>query len=293
MQDFKYKIRKFLSLIFRSLLIEKCFSIYTQGKSHENFLSKLVPTNDLYNPGTIRNVEREGISYELDLYDMVDWWIYFGFKNPIGSNMYPSICEGDTFIDVGANNGEVSLKAARKVGNSGRVIAFEPNPKNINRFKKNIALNSFDNITLVELGVGNEAGEFQLNNDTPENLGMGWIGNPSDDKSVSSILIKVTSLDDYLLSMELNSVDFIKIDVEGFEINVLEGAKGIIKKFQPTLFVEVEDTLLNRQGTSASELISLIREFNYQPICSGTGQVVTSDSDFEVMMDVLAIPKKN
>lgn len=292
MSGLKYKIRKLISLIFRSFLIEKVFVIYTKGKSHENFLSKLVPTNDLYDPGTLRIVERDGISYELDLYDMVDWWIYFGFKNPIGSNMYPSICKGDTFIDIGANNGEVSLKAAREVGSSGRVIAFEPNPINITRFNKNVAKNGFNNITLVELGVGNEEGKFQLNNDTPENLGMGWIDNSSAQNSDSLVTINVTTLDDYLMGMELDSVNFIKIDVEGFEINVLKGAKKIIEKFKPTLFIEVENTLLNRQGTSASELIALIKQFNYQPICSGTGQVVTPESDFEVMMDVLAVPEE-
>ena len=292
MQGLKYKIRKLISLFFRCTLIEKVFVIYTKGKSHENFLSKLVPTNDLYDPGTLRIVERDGISYELDLYDMVDWWIFFGFKNPIGSNMYPSISKGDTFIDIGANNGEVSLKAAREVGNSGRVIAFEPNPKNIIRFNKNIAMNSFNNITLVELGVGNEEGKFQLNNDTPENLGMGWIDNSSAQNSDSLVTINVTTLDDYLMGMELDSVNFIKIDVEGFEINVLKGAKKIIEKFKPSLFIEVENTLLNRQGTSASELISLIQQFKYRAICSGTGQVVTPKSDFELMMDVLAVPEE-
>ena len=121
---------------------------------------------------------------------------------------------------------------------------------------------------------------------------MGWIDNSSAQNSDSLVTINVTTLDDYLMGMELDSVNFIKIDVEGFEINVLKGAKKIIEKFKPSLFIEVENTLLNRQGTSASELISLIQQFKYRAICSGTGQVVTPKSDFELMMDVLAVPEE-
>ena len=292
----KYKtiILDIIRSIFRIRFFENLLVEYTQGKDVNSLIQKFTPNNYSYKKSSIREVVRDGIRYNLDIHDMVDWYIYYGFNNPCGSDMFSHMNLKDNIIDIGGNNGEVALKAAKKVGIEGRVISFEPLLLNIDRFKKNLSLNpSIDNITLINKGVGNQEGEFTIVNDRDDNLGMGWIeeNNISNDiDTYYSQKVLVTTLDKYLPTMKLSHIDFIKIDVEGFELKVLIGADSVINKYRPTLFIEVVDSHLKKQSTSAVELIKYLQSKKYSIKNSGTGEMVDLDTNFNYMMDILAIP---
>jgi FkbM family methyltransferase len=207
--------------------------------------------------------------------------------------MFELINYKDNVIDVGGNNGEVALLSAKKVGPKGRVISFEPLQYNIKRFKKNVFLNpDIKNITIVNKGVGDKEGEFIIANDRDDNLGMGWIeeGDLNSDSMHYTQNILVTTLDEYLFNINLSHIDFIKIDVEGFELKVLVGAEKVIKTFRPVLFIEVVESHLNRQNTSAIELIEFLQSKDYLVKNAGTKEVVDINTNFDNMMDVIAIP---
>jgi len=292
----KYKtiILDIVRSIFKIRLFEGLLVKYTQEKDVNSLIQKLTPNNYSYQKSSIREVTRDGIRYNLDIHDMVDWYIYYGFKNPCGSDMFVHMNLKDNVIDVGGNNGEVALKAAKKIGTEGRVISFEPLLLNIDRFKKNLSLNpSIDNITLINKGVGSQEGEFTIVNDRDDNLGMGWIEENDilNDMNISSSQkVLVTTLDKCLPTMKLNHIDFIKIDVEGFELKVLIGADSIINKYRPILFIEVVDSHLKKQNTSAVELIRYLQSKKYSIKNSGTGEIVKLDTNFNNMMDILATP---
>jgi FkbM family methyltransferase len=284
-------IRSVFKIRFFELVLVKC----TQGKSVGSICQKITPNNYTYRGDSIREVKRGGINYQLNLYDMVDWYIYYGFSNPCGSDMFSYMNLNDTIIDVGANNGEASLRASKIVGQQGKIISFEPLLTNIKRFKKNLSLNpQLNNISLVKKGVGNNQEDVVLVNDRKDNLGMGWVQAANDDghyKYSYSQKISIVTLDAYLLPIELDRVDFIKIDVEGFELNVLLGAVNVIKKYKPILFIEVVDLHLKKQNTSAIELIKYLEDLNYIIMNSGNGEIVTQDTNFDKMMDVLCISR--
>jgi len=147
------------------------------------------------------------------------------------------------------------------------------------------------NIKLVEKGVGNKPGNFTLVNDRPDNFGMGYVKEDVIDNEACKQQIQIVTLDGFLLPMKLKRIDFIKIDVEGFELNVLFGANDIINKFRPYLFVEVVDEHLRKQGTSAHQLIDYLEKLDYEITNSSNNEIVTKETNFDNMMDVLAIPK--
>jgi FkbM family methyltransferase len=137
---------------------------------------------------------------------------------------------GHTFIDVGANIGFLSLTAASIVGNEGSVIAFEPHPKTFSLLSENAHLNGFSQIKLNQKGVG-AINETVTIYSEDKNRGGASITNKRSDKGTT---IQVERLDD-LYSGE---VDMIKIDVEGYEMNVLLGAEQLIRNSHPILIVE-------------------------------------------------------
>lgn len=130
---------------------------------------------------------------------------------------------GMTFVDIGANKGDFSLIAARIVGDSGRVLAFEPEPNNCEWIKKSIGLNGYPNITLHELALGDKNERAQLY------LGYksGWHSLlPSSPLcNTGTISVSKRTLDSVLEETSNVNVNLMKIDVEVAELEVLRGAR--------------------------------------------------------------------
>lgn len=145
----------------------------------------------------------------------------------------PQVCfPGDVCVDVGANVGAVALFLAKSVGASGKVHCFEPGPVFFSRLKQNIELNQSITsvVELHNLGVSEKSGELHWVED-PEFPGNAFMFG---DRGVK---IEVVTLDAYL-GPRLKRLDFLKLDVEGMEIEVLRGAQEILGKFRPKVFME-------------------------------------------------------
>lgn len=140
--------------------------------------------------------------------------------------------EGDTAIDVGANVGIHCCVMAHYCGQSGHVLAFEPSPSIYARLKKNIAFNQLSQIQLNQVALSCHEGEIGFDDKSNEtNIGKSKIDHNSEYK------VPVTSLDK--LAAGKDNISLIKIDVEGFEIDVLKGAQETLLKHKPALVIEV------------------------------------------------------
>ncbi len=137
--------------------------------------------------------------------------------------------EGNNVIDVGAHVGYYTAIASDIVGPKGQVFAFEPRPMNIVFLKKHIKVNKLLNVKLFEAAVGKSTGTCRFEART--GTGTGFM---SDGGNLS---VDMVCLDDLYGSGEIPLPEFIKIDVEGGEDEVLEGARQIIKKNQPVILV--------------------------------------------------------
>ncbi|MGB9467190.1 MAG: FkbM family methyltransferase, partial [Candidatus Acidiferrum sp.] len=190
---------------------------------------------------------------------------------------------GMTVVDIGAHHGLYTLLAAKRVGRQGRVIAFEPSPRECRRLAKHLRLNRCTNVDVETCAVGNVTGEADLY----------WVdgfrdwGNslrpPEVPEPTRRVRVPVRTLDDVLAERGIDHVDFIKLDTEGGEMAVLEGAKRLLQTApRPAILAEVEDVRTRPWGYQAREIIQLLARWNYRwfALCE-TGTLYPSSPDEE------------
>lgn len=169
---------------------------------------------------------------------------------------------GRTVYDVGGYEGVFTLFFSKAVGPAGRVITFEPNPVNCGRIRENIRLNRLDNVELLQLGLGACGGRGKLVY-WPEEPARGTL-NASYQESLQlqrqtmCVEIEVDSLDHQLELRHLPPPDFIKIDVEAAELEVLDGMHQTLALHHPRLFIEVHS------GVDARRLAQGLLEQHYR-----------------------------
>lgn len=154
---------------------------------------------------------------------------------------------GDTVVDAGAFIGDHTLAYLNKVGKSGYVYAFEPNKVAFECLQHNCP-------AALAFNVGLSDAEEMLSYESSPNAGAGRI------KEFGKNKIQTICLD----SLDIKNVAFIKIDVEGFEMNALRGSMKTIQKFKPTMWIEINQGALEANGTSASEVEEFIRSIGYR-----------------------------
>ena len=171
---------------------------------------------------------------------------------------------GMAVLDVGANEGLYTVFAAQRVGESGEVHAFEPSRREFLRLEANISLNLFANVRLVPKAVAEARGTTELRICEYGHEGQNTLGNFAHEvKQSGTQTVEVCSLDEYFAEHGLSRLDFIKIDVEGSEQRVLEGAHQTISRFKPIILLELNDKALGFQGASANGVVAFLRECGY------------------------------
>ena len=179
------------------------------------------------------------------------------------------INEGDVIFDIGANIGCFSVPFAKKVGSNGKVYAFEPQKFIFNLLKKNAVCNELNNLQIFNNAIGDANTILELNDfDYSQSGNFGGITLTENyDNSVCAKIkgtkknkIKTLTLNNFL---NLKKCNFLKIDVELMESNVLKGAKEFIKKFRPIIWVE------NHLGYP-NYLNKYLLKINYKPFWAAT-----------------------
>lgn len=181
--------------------------------------------------------------------------------------------KGDVVIDVGANIGTYSLQAASIVGETGSVHSFEAHPVIAAYLKKNVALNCRQNITIYNTALGNRSGR------------LSFTDKKSDDQNAiswdnASLRVRVKRLDDVLdhASNRIESISLLKIDVEGYERFVLEGALKILSKCRCVCFEAYEKNFQN-YGYATSDIVRFLSEKGFVVVKPQKGEwrVVSDD----------------
>jgi FkbM family methyltransferase len=170
------------------------------------------------------------------------------------------VLPGMTVVDVGAHVGLHSLRLSRAVGEAGRVIAVEPSPANASLLRKHLIWNGCQNVTVIEAAVGKCEDEIEFAF-RPDPTDPGSFANSiAYDIGGDKARIKVTTLDTICGDFAPN---VIKIDVEGAELLAIRGARNVLSRSSPILFVAVHPDAMRALGTSPSELVELLGQFGY------------------------------
>ena len=232
-----------------------------------------------------RIIVRDGITYEVDLSEVVDLSLFlFGkFQEHVAENKRLSLPQDAGIFDVGANIGSMTLQFAKQAS-SGRIYAFEPTFYAFAKLKRNLELNpelanrvfaiqSFVSSTSSrqadikayaswKVGGFEESGKHRVHGGTVKSAeGIGAV-----------------SLDDFCEQNDIKRLDFIKIDTDGHELEVLKGARKIISRFKPAIIFEIGIYIMQERNIDFSDYSKFFASVNYSLLDSDSLEEITADN---------------
>jgi len=174
--------------------------------------------------------------------------------------------QGDIFIDVGANIGLFTLIASRRVGNDGKVFAFEPCTKTYQRLVRNIELNSMNNVQCLQIALSDRPGQLQMNSSLDGYDAWNSMAPPYAGSNFTKEMVSGVTLDNFVREYNLlGRVRMMKIDVEGWESQVLAGGMETLSRTDsPVLQVEFTDHASRSAELSCQALYHQIETLGYQ-----------------------------
>jgi FkbM family methyltransferase len=215
--------------------------------------------------------KRKGILWDLDLSEGIDFSVYLlGSFEPSTIRAYGRLIKpGHTVLDIGANVGAHTLHFAKLIGSSGKVIAFEPTDYAFGKLRNNAHLNpalepriiSLQTMLLASESVGvvpEVCSSWPLKPKPGEKVNEHHQG-----RAMSTQGARAATLDTLVKELGLTKVDFIKLDVDGFEWEVLQGARQTLSKFKPMVLMEFAPHIAESKQTFVSMLM-LFKNLGYK-----------------------------
>jgi FkbM family methyltransferase len=192
----------------------------------------------------------DGMKYDLDLGEMIDLSLFLNLYEPEVTKAIESYClPGFVVLDIGANIGAHCLRFSKKVGPSGRVYAFEPADYAFNKLRKNLSLNSAENVRPFRLALSDRNLERQAI--------AGKSSWRTDGKRVEEGgTVDFARLDDWCAANGIGRVDIVKLDVDGHEYPILKGGLETLRRFRPILLLEVGAWHFREPGSNPLEILS-------------------------------------
>jgi FkbM family methyltransferase len=251
-----------------------------------------------------RIIQRKGLFYEVDLTEGIDLslFIFGNFQDYITRNIYFSISVDAIIFDVGANVGSMTLRFA-KMASKGRVYAFEPTDYAYAKLLENISLNPqfASHITPVQRFL---ADHNRLKHEMKAYASWKVDGKARDPHPLHGGTIKpadsvaAVTLDQFCLENGIQRVDLIKIDTDGHEYRVLQGARKTIEKHLPHVIFEIGGYVLNEQQLEFKKFYDYFKNFEYRLLNAKNGKQITLENfshqiPLRATTDIIAIPPKS
>lgn len=212
------------------------------------------------------------------------WWLarddylgatlfYDGFENAEREFVESFVRPGMTVLDIGAHHGYYTLLASQIVGSAGKVLAFEPSPRERKKLNLHLRLNRCKNVLIESCALGDADSAGQLFLASRTESGCNSLRRPDVSGAPAPISVVVQRLDQVLLKQRIGSVDFVKLDVEGAELSVLKGATELLtKRPRPVILAEVQDIRTAPWGYEAKEIVRFLSDLDYRwyaPVVGG------------------------
>jgi len=170
---------------------------------------------------------------------------------------------GDTVVDIGANHGHFMLLAAALVGSRGSVHAFEPNPSEVERLRTLVDINALQHCRVHAVALGSEPSEMILNV-LDDKSGLATLAGAKaiEGQRITGTARVLVKRGDEILA-DVRGPLLVKVDVEGFELEVLGGLECVLERHKPLVVMEVEPEWLKRAGATPQELFKLMEVHGY------------------------------
>ena len=181
---------------------------------------------------------------------------------------------GMSVLDIGAHHGFYTLMASDRVGPRGHVVAFEPSPRERRRLLWHVRLNRCTNVRVEATALGGRESRADLFMVTGRQTGCNSLRPPDVNEGTRVLQVPVVTLDTYMVREKMAPVDFIKIDVEGAELEVLSGAQEFLRREpRPVILCEVQDLRTRPWGYKAEEILICLSGMGFswfEPALDGT-----------------------
>lgn len=201
---------------------------------------------------------------------------------------------GMTMLDIGAHRGLYSLLASKRVGHDGKVISFEPSPRERSHLQRNLMINRYQNVQVEALGVGKSEGTATLYVVQDRDTGCNSMRPPDVPSATQPIEVPILPLDHYLASAHIQKVDFIKMDIEGAELDALEGATQLLtSKPRPIILYEISDLRTAAWDYKSVQLYDWLADKGFKHFAlTAKGRLVPAVRKDEYDENLVAVPEE-
>ncbi len=221
------------------------------------------------NPARVRTKTQQvcgEVFFDLDIRDDVQKRIYFNaYEQDLLRQVRPFFPASGIVFDVGAHVGFYALNIAKQL-RSGKVYAFEADPDNFARLRRNCALNTFgEKVALHNVAVSSHEGTVTFYRSAADHSGWGSL-NRFEGVATRELPVSAVTLDRFVEREAIDRIDFMKIDVEAHEFEVIEGAARCLEnKSIHSIFIEYNGLRLRERGYSFRDFLALFSKFDYHP----------------------------
>jgi FkbM family methyltransferase len=213
-------------------------------------------------------VIRDGVLFLAQPAITIGWHVvFFGSYEPESREIFRAVLPaGGVAVDVGANVGWHTLLMARLVGERGRVLAAEPNPSVRKRLEDHLKLNRLPQVDVIPFAIAEGEGTVEFYGPGAEDAdsGNGYVVTSAAVGQRETVRVETRSLDAILAATEIQRLDLIKIDVEGYEWPVFRGAEKVITRFRPHIVFEFNMEYASRGGGTSQLLDDYFRRHRYK-----------------------------
>lgn len=237
---------------FEKIIRAICFSVNDKIKRGNIDFKKNKLILGKYEFQTIEN--DEGISTELQIYESHEPLTTHLMINELKQDM---IC-----VDLGSNIGYYAVIESNLIGETGKIFAIEPSPVNFPVLKSNLENQKMNNFLAFNIAIGDKNEEMEFIISSKSNWSKIRMNNEKINPEDKIIKIPVKTLDSFVNENNITKIDILRMDVEGFEYNILLGANKILEKFKPKIFVEIHKMYLGKEKTC--EIFNELKNKGYE-----------------------------
>lgn len=184
-------------------------------------------------------MNEEGLVCFVNSKDLIGWKILFfgSYEQETNAILKKYVRDTDIVVEAGANIGSESVLLSRYAAH-GHVYCFEPNPYSFERLEINIRINELKNVSAFETALGEKDDSIRFHIYPKSFYNSGMSSKYMDTQDTREITVKQSTLDTFVQDQDLERVDFIKMDIQGAEMDLILGAAETIRKFRPKIFTE-------------------------------------------------------
>jgi FkbM family methyltransferase len=211
------------------------------------------------------------------------------------TKLAPFIPHDGVVIDVGAHSGQ-HMKIFARLASDGHVYAFEPGTYARSILTRVVRYRGLGNVTVLPVGMSDKVTTETLHVPIKQSgslgFGLSHIGEIEDGRATATETIHLTTLDHFIDEQKLTRVDFVKVDIEGWEMHFLRGAMKTIAQLRPVMFIEIIEQMLTRVGASPADIFDLFAAHNYVAFENPEhgGPKLRRIEKFKQAMDILFVP---